>query len=249
MSFASKVVLVTGASSGIGATTAVSFCKEGANVVIVGRNEAKLKDVAKKCAGVGNAPFLVKADVSNDNDARRIISETLKKFGKLDVLVNNAGVAEYGSILDGKVLESFDKIIPINLRAVVHMTMLAAPHLVKTKGNIVNVSSIAGQKHIFVASNVYSVSKAAVDHFTRGSALELASKGVRVNAISPGPVETDMMTSFTTESEKETQGIRTPLGRMSKAEEIADLILYVASDKAKGITGSVFVADNGMMVQ
>ncbi|KAL0867462.1 hypothetical protein ABMA27_008249 [Loxostege sticticalis] len=249
MSFKSKVVVVTGASAGIGAATAVSFAREGAHVAIVGRNEAKLKDVAKQCAAVGAAPLVIKADVANDDDARRIINDTIQKFGKLDVLVNNAGVLEFGTILDGTILEAYDKIMAINLRAVVHVTMLAAPHLVKTKGNIVNVSSVAGQMLSVPTANAYGVSKAGLDHFTRGSALELGASGVRVNTVSPGPVETDMLASFATQAQMQQSGVKTILDRISKTEEIADLILFLASDKARGITGSVYVSDNGAMLK
>ncbi|XP_063833412.1 3-oxoacyl-[acyl-carrier-protein] reductase FabG-like [Ostrinia nubilalis] len=249
MSFKNKVVLVTGASSGIGAATAILFSKEGANVAIVGRNESKLKNVSEQCAAVGHAPLVIKADVADDDDARRIVNDTLQKFGKLDVLVNNAGIVQYGTLLNGKVLESFDKIIAINLRAVVHITMLAAPHLVKTKGNVVNVSSVAGQVHITPPFMAYCTSKAGLDHFTRGCALELSSSGVRVNAISPGPVTTDIVENSGSTAEFEEVGVTTPLGRVSESEEIADLILYVASDKSKGITGSVFVTDNGVMIK
>ncbi|KAL0867465.1 hypothetical protein ABMA27_008252 [Loxostege sticticalis] len=228
MTFKNKVVIVTGASAGI----------------------PKLKDVAKQCAAVGAAPLVIKADVANDADARRIINDAIQKFGKLDVLVNNAGVLEFGTILDGTILESYDKILGINLRAVVHVTMLAAPHLVKTKGNIVNVSSIGGQIQRLASLNAYCVSKAALDHFTRGSALELGASGVRVNAVSPGPVETDMLASLASSVEvQQGQNIQNVLGRVSNSEEIADLILFLASDKAKGITGSVYVSDNGTMLK
>ncbi|XP_028157585.1 uncharacterized protein LOC114350840 [Ostrinia furnacalis] len=244
MSFQNKVVIVTGASAGIGAATAVHFAKEGASVVVVGRNEARLQEVAAKCTAVGSAPLVVKADVSNDDDARRIISETINKFGKLDVLVNNAGVVAYGTLLDGKILESFDKCVAVNLRAMIHMSMLAAPHLVKTKGNIVNISSILGQFHIGAFMNGYAASKAGLSHFTRGGAKELAEHGARMNVVSPGPVDTAMLDDFAATAG--VQEVKTALGRVSQADELADLILYVASDKAKGVTGSVFVADNGI---
>ncbi|XP_063833411.1 3-oxoacyl-[acyl-carrier-protein] reductase FabG-like [Ostrinia nubilalis] len=244
MSFQNKVVIVTGASAGIGAATAVHFAKEGASVVVVGRNEARLQEVAAKCTAVGSAPLVVKADVSNDDDAKRIISETINKFGKLDVLVNNAGVIAYGTLLDGKILESFDKCVAVNLRAMIHTSMLAANHLVKTKGNIVNISSILGQFHVSPFVNGYASSKAGLNHFTRGGAKELAEHGVRMNVVSPGPVDTAMLDDFGASAG--VQEVKTALGRVSQADELADLILYVASDKAKGVTGSVFVADNGI---
>ncbi|KAL0892879.1 hypothetical protein ABMA27_014564 [Loxostege sticticalis] len=247
MSFNNKVVIVTGSSTGIGAVTAVAFAKEGAKVVIVGRNEGKLKDVAKQCSAVGSAPLVIKADVTKDEDAKKIINDTIQKFGQLDVLVNNAGIFEYGDILSGKILETYDRIIAINLRAVIHLTQLAAPHLVKTKGSIVNISSAAAQMYGPPNTVAYNVSKAALDHFTKGSALELAPSGVRVNAVSPGPVETDMMTRHSSEMGVTVQDIEAaaPLKRASQSEEIADLVLFVAGDKAKGITGSVYLADNG----
>ncbi|KAI5633645.1 short chain dehydrogenase domain-containing protein [Phthorimaea operculella] len=194
MSFKNKVVLVTGASSGIGAATAILFAKEGANVSMVGRNKKKLDDVAAKVGAVGKAPLVINADVSKDIDVKRIITETISKFGKLDVLVNNAGFASNGSILNGKILKAYDAIMSVNVRAVINLTTLAAPHLAATKGNIINVSNLSStttpSRPDFTA---YFVSKAALDHFTRGAALELASLGIRVNSVNPGPVKTDFM--------------------------------------------------------
>ncbi|XP_059046911.1 uncharacterized oxidoreductase SSP0419-like [Achroia grisella] len=247
MSFSNKVVIVTGASSGIGAATAVQFAKEGAKVVIVGRNESKLKNVAEQCARSGNKPLVVKADVSNDDEVKRIVTETINEFGQIDVLVNNAGMAFYGNILSGDILQAYDKTLAVNMRAVVLLTSLVAPHLVKTKGNIVNISSIAGKKATMSGFIPYEVSKAALDHFTRGAALELAPSGVRVNTVSPGPVRTDFIDNNTGKSEIswDAMGAIVPLKRVSDPIEIAEIILYLASEKAKGVTGSDFVSDNG----
>ncbi|XP_026753446.3 uncharacterized oxidoreductase SSP0419-like [Galleria mellonella] len=250
MSFANKVVIVTGASSGIGAAAAVLFATEGARVVMVGRNQSKLTKVAEQCARGGQAPLVIRADLANDDDIKRIVDETVNKFGKIDVLVNNAGMAIYGGVLSGNILKAYDETMAVNLRAVVHLTALAAPYLVKTKGNIVNISSIAGKMVLKAEYLPYSVSKAALDHFTRGAALELASSGVRVNGISPGPVKTDFIEN--TGMSEVTWDIMSnafPLKRCSEPEEIAELILYLASDKAKGITGSDFVSDNGGLLQ
>ncbi|XP_053625109.1 3-oxoacyl-[acyl-carrier-protein] reductase FabG-like [Plodia interpunctella] len=247
MSFKNKVVLVTGASSGIGAATAVLFAKEGADVVIVARNETKLKNVAQECAKVGKYPLVIKADVSDDDDDRRIINDTIAKFNKLDVLVNNAGILRFGPILDGQITEQYDEIMKTNVRSVVRLTSLAAPYLVKTKGNIVNVSSVAGYS-ISDKAAAYCTSKAALSHFSRASALELACHGVRVNAVSPGPVNTDIFANSDTIKTFEDFGVKTALNRVSGPEEIADLILFLASDKAKGITGSDYVSDNGYLL-
>ncbi|XP_046978458.1 3-oxoacyl-[acyl-carrier-protein] reductase FabG-like [Vanessa cardui] len=247
MSFKNKVVIVTGASSGIGASTAIMFSKEGARVVMVGRNETKLSAVAAKCS----SPLVIRADVGNDDDARRIINETIDKFGQIDVLVNNAGISvENGGILGNDMMKAFDTILNVNLRAIVHLTVLAAPHLVKTKGNIVNISSIGGITTFSTPGITnYSVSKAALNHFTVCAATELGPHGVRVNTISPGPVRTDILENANNALTWDNFIPLTLLKRVSEPEEIADLILYIASDKAKSITGSNYVSDNGMLIK
>ncbi|KAI5633484.1 enoyl-(Acyl carrier protein) reductase domain-containing protein [Phthorimaea operculella] len=253
MSFKNKVVLVTGAGSGIGAATAVLFAKEGADVAMVDKNEEKLDAVADKVATIGNKPCVIYADVSKDADVQRIVKETIANFGKLDVLINNAGFVNSGTILDGKIVEAYDAIMKVNVRAAIHLTTLAAPHLAATKGNIVNTSSAASMYvPVNSAINAYAISKAALDHFTRGAALELAASGVRVNSVNPGPVDTDLIKNA---------GVATKIGNHSNhaqltafkrtldPEEIADLIVYLASDKARGITGSNFVIDNGLLLK
>ncbi|KAI5651574.1 enoyl-(Acyl carrier protein) reductase domain-containing protein [Phthorimaea operculella] len=250
MSFINKVVLVTGASSGIGAATAVLFAKEGANVSMVGRNQKKLDSVAAKVAAAGKTPFVINADVSKDNDANRIITDTIEKFGKMDVLVNNAGFAKNGAILDGKVLEAYDAVMSVNVRAVINLTTLAVPHLAAKKGNIVNISSAASMTTPTNPNFIsYYVSKAALDHFTRGAALELASSGIRVNSVNPGPVETDFMENANVNIKWDDYKSITPLDRVSSPEEIAELIMYLAGEKARGITGSCFLADNGALLR
>ncbi|KAI5652127.1 enoyl-(Acyl carrier protein) reductase domain-containing protein [Phthorimaea operculella] len=250
MSFNNKVVIVTGASSGIGAATAILFAKKGADVAMVGRNQKKLAAVAAKVAEVGKKPFVINADVSNDDDAKRIITDTVTKFGKLDVLVNNAGLAKVGRIRNGKVLDAYDTTMKVNVRAVISLTSLAAPYLVATKGNIVNVSSVAGMTPPMGPDQLaYSVSKAALDHFTRGAALELAPKGIRVNSVNPGPVKTDFFENMGLPLNFDSFGNLTPLKRVSDPDEIADLIVYLADEKARGITGSIFVHDNGTLLQ
>uniref|UniRef100_A0A2A4ITT1 Uncharacterized protein n=1 Tax=Heliothis virescens TaxID=7102 RepID=A0A2A4ITT1_HELVI len=248
MSFKDKVVIVTGSSSGIGAAIAIKFAEEGAKVAIVGRNQEKLNNVAKKCG----KPLVLVADVSKDEDAKRIVDETVRVFGKLDILINNAGIGQTASIQSENAMAVFDKVMSTNLRSVVYLTHLAAPHLVKTKGNIVNISSIAALQ---VLQNVFSycTSKAGLDHFTRAVALELASSGVRVNTVNPGPVLTDIIENMGATKEQQAAMFKqmengTPLKRISVPEEIGDLVLFLASDKAKAITGSSFVTDNGTLL-
>nr|XP_049694217.1 17-beta-hydroxysteroid dehydrogenase 14 isoform X2 [Helicoverpa armigera] len=249
MSFQNKVVIVTGSSSGIGAAIAVQFAEEGAKVAIVGRNQEKLNNVAKKCG----KPLVLVADVTKEEDIKRIIDETLRVFGKLDILVNNAGIANPAGIQSEDAMAVFDKVMTTNLRSAVYLTHLAAPHLVKTKGNIVNISSVAACRIFSKDMFAYSAAKAGLDHFTRAVALELASSGVRVNTINPGPVLTDVFENMGATREQQAAffkgvGQTMPLKRVSIPEEIGDLVLFLASEKARAITGSNFVSDNGAML-
>ncbi|XP_028026873.1 uncharacterized protein LOC114240505 [Bombyx mandarina] len=248
MSFTNKVALVTGGSSGIGASAAVHFAKEGADVAIVGRNVTKLDNVARECAQVGKKPLIIKADISKDEEANTIVQQTIDAFGKLDVLINNAAMNKSGSLLAGNLLESYDVVTATNLRAVILITSLAAPHLIETKGNIINVSSISGTMVPLPGLLAYGMGKASLNHFTRGIALELAPHGVRANLISPGPVLTDILENFDTQFTWDSFKAATALNRLGEPSEIAELMLFLASDKARSITGSNYVSDNGMLL-
>ncbi|XP_022118978.2 3-oxoacyl-[acyl-carrier-protein] reductase FabG-like [Pieris rapae] len=250
MSFEGKVVLITGASSGIGAATAVEFAKNGASVAIVGRNVEKLNKAAENCSKYSK-PLVIKADIGDDEECKKIVESVIKAFGKLDVLVNNAGMMRNAPISDGNFLEMYDETMKVNVRAHLNVTSLAVPYLIKTKGNIINISSVAGS----LAPNIkgatpYCVSKAALNHFTRCAAIELAGEGVRVNTVSPGPVITDFMDNAGMKDIKiDNFGDSMPLKRVSQSVEIADMILFLASDKAVGVTGAEFVVDNGYLIK
>ncbi|XP_045503298.1 glucose 1-dehydrogenase 2-like [Colias croceus] len=249
MSFKSKVVVVTGSSGGIGAAIAIAFAKEGADVVVIGRNDEKLKSVKKQCESYGRTPLVLKADVSKDEDAKKIIADTIKKFGKLDILVNNAGILRMSSFVEGTFMSSYEEVHNTNLRAAALLLQLATPHLIASKGNVINISSVAGRQLVNYQGTAYGMSKAAMDMLTSGAALELGKYGVRVNTVSPGPVKTDIITNSVKEGEvAEEITVKTVLNRWSEPEEIADLVLFIASDKAKGITGSNFTSDNGYLV-
>ncbi|XP_014101276.1 3-oxoacyl-[acyl-carrier-protein] reductase FabG [Bactrocera oleae] len=248
MSLAGKVVIVTGASSGIGAVTAEAFAKQGSKVVITGRNVANLNATEKACKAANSKVelLLITADVTTD--AEKIIKTTIDKFGQLDVLVNNAGFGEKGSILDIDV-DQFDRILNTNLRAVFLLTKYAAPHLIKTQGNIVNVSSVAGLRS-FPGVSVYCTSKAALDQFTRCIALDLAPKNVRVNAVNPGVIVTEFHKRLGLSEEEDAKFLEHSktthaLGRVGEPKEVADGIIFLASDSSSFITGATLPIDGG----
>lgn len=243
-----KVIIVTGASSGIGRATALLFANKGATVIAVGRNEKELASLNKEVRSKNGSIKVHLADVTEMSQLERIVSETVHSHSKVDVLVNSAGVIKGGSI-ENTTIDDWDKMFQLNLRSIFALTQKCLPFLIETKGNIVNVSSVAGSRS-FPNILAYCVSKSALDQLTRCSALELASKGVRVNAVNPGVVVTnihkrggmdaDAYESFL-EHSKETH----PIGRVGNPEEIAELIYYLASDKASWITGATYQIDGG----
>lgn len=251
MNFDGKVVLVTGASSGIGADAARQFAKLGANVAIVGRNEERLNEVAEQIKQSGAAASLsIVADVTKDSE--RIVNETIKHFGKLNVLVNNAGIAGQDSV-DVANLSEFDRILDTNVRSVITLTKLCVPHLEKTKGNVVNVSSVAGLKPIPSVMS-YCMSKAALDQFTKCSALDLAPKGIRVNSVNPAMIRTPIFEKFGATSEQIQQALdgaksRYPLGRVGEVSDTSASIAFLADEKsASFLTGILLPVDGGAMV-
>lgn len=248
--FANKVVLITGSSSGIGAGCAEYLAAKGANLALVGRNKVNLEKVAEKCIPTHGAsnPLQIIADISIEADAVRVIEETIKKFNKLDVLVNNAGILERGTI-ETQTLEQYDRVMNVNCRAIFHLTQLAVPHLIETKGNVVNVSSVNGMRS-FPGILAYNMSKAALDQFTQCVALELAPKGIRVNSVNPGVIITnihrrggmdDEAYSKFLEHSKTTHA----LGRAGNIEEVAATVAFLASDLASNITAAILPVDGG----
>ncbi|XP_076685748.1 3-oxoacyl-[acyl-carrier-protein] reductase FabG-like [Andrena cerasifolii] len=246
MAFAGKVVLITGAGSGIGAATAINFSRLGATLSLTGRNVKNLNAVVENCKPVQT--FVVPGDVTIEADVKNVIESTVKHYGRLDVLVNNAGIIEYGTI-ENTSLEQYDRILNVNVRSVYNLTMLAVPHIVKTKGNIVNVSSVYGLR-AFPGVLPYAMSKSAINQFTRCIALELAGKQVRINAVNPGVIITDLFkTGGMTDEEvkaffencKQTHA----LGRPGDVTEVAKTIAFLASDGASFITGVTLSVDGG----
>lgn len=249
MDFSDKVVLITGASSGIGAAAAVYLAKLGGQLVLVGRNVEKLQETAAKIQAVkGKTPLALQADMTNDQDVKRVVDDTIKKYGKINVLINNAGVLETGTI-ENTSMEQYDRVMNTNVRGVYQLTMLAVPYLKATKGNIVNVSSVNGIRS-FPGVLSYNISKAAIDQFTRCVALELALKGVRCNSVNPGVIVTDIHKRGGMNDEtyaKFLEHCRTThaLGRVGQVEEVAYAIAFLASDHASFTTGVNLPVDGG----
>ena len=242
-----KKVIVTGASSGIGRATAERFLKEGASVALVGRRETELREVASHHTNAGT-PFVIVADLSDEKQTESCMAQAVEMMGGLDVLVNAAGILKAGRIEDTS-LELWDEMMNINLRSVFHFMKLAVPHLERSRGNIVNVSSVTGPRS-FPGVLAYCVSKAAVDQLTRCAALELAAKGIRVNEVNPGVVVTELHRAGGMNDEAyaaflEHSKTTHPLGRVGKPEEVSDLIYFLASDRAGWITGATVSIDGG----
>lgn len=243
-----KVCLVTGASSGIGRATALLFAEKGAKVVAVGRNDKELSAVREEAQNFPGEMKIQLADVLESSQVEKTVRNAIESFGQIDVLVNAAGIIMNGSI-ETTTMDDWDKMMNINLRSVFNLTQKCVPFLEKTKGNIVNVSSVAGPRS-FPNLLAYSVSKAAVDQFTRCAALDLAPKQIRVNAVNPGVVVTNLhkrggMADENYQDFLENSKKTHPIGRVGEAWEVAELICYLASEKALWITGATYQIDGG----
>lgn len=237
--------------AGIGAAAARHLAKLGAKVAIVGRNENRLDQVLELIKSDESPdPLAIKADVTTD--AKRIIEKTIDHFGKLDVLVNNVGFGGKTSI-ENVNMDDYDQIMNVNVRSVVELTKCAIEHLAKTKGVIVNVSSISGLRP-GKYYHVYSMSKAALNQFTKCCALELASKGIRVNAVNPGVVRTPYWENNGIFSGRETEQFFNiikdayPLGRAGETRDISAAIEYLASDQSAFVTGLLLTVDGGALL-
>ncbi|XP_068624506.1 3-oxoacyl-[acyl-carrier-protein] reductase FabG-like [Battus philenor] len=252
MDFDNKVVLITGAASGIGAATAKAFAKLSAKLCLIDINEEELDNVV---GAINRNDYVMKfaADLTIDDNIRHAVDSTIERFGRLDVLVNCAGIFIPTSFEDTDLMTRFDKIFSINLRAIVALVHQATPALIKTKGSIVNISSVLSsiaQKNYLA----YSVCKSGLAHFTKCAAIELLDKGVRVNCISPGTVDTNIYQNSEMSDDEvktHTQKLIKHIGmeRMIKPEEVAELIIYLSSDKAACITGSDYVIDGGLLLR
>ncbi|MFN2531737.1 MAG: glucose 1-dehydrogenase [Pyrinomonadaceae bacterium] len=246
--FAGKIAIVTGATSGIGRACARTFAAGGAAVACVGRNSQALNQVVNELTPSETKAIAIQAELTEPDAAERIVAKTIAHLGSIDILVNAAGHISNGTI-ENTTAKAWDDMLNVNLTAVFQLMQQALPSIIERRGNIVNVSSVTGLRS-FPGVLAYCVSKAAVDQLTRCAALELAAKGVRVNAVNPGVVVTEIhkrggmdesdYAAFL-ERSKETH----PLGRVGKPEEIASLVAFLASEEASWITGATYSIDGG----
>jgi NAD(P)-dependent dehydrogenase (short-subunit alcohol dehydrogenase family) len=241
-----KVVLITGALTGIGRATAVAFAREGVKLVVSGRHDDRGQELAAELRGLGAEAEFVKADVRHEEEVKNLVEITVKRFGRLDIAVNNAGTEGKPGPIVEQTTESYAATFDTNVLGV----LLSLKHEMRVmqaqiNGSIINVSSTLGHRSVPGAS-LYAASKHAVEGLTQTAALEGASFGVRVNSVSPGPTDTGMLTRFTGTPEKKAGLISgVPLNRMGTPEELAEAILFIASPKAAFITGTSLLVDGG----
>ena len=242
-----KIVLVTGASRGIGKETAKVFAENGYDVAInYVSDKTDVEGIKKEFEDMGVKCLMVKADVSNEEDVNNMVESVISEFGKIDVLVNNAGITK-DTLLMRMSKEDFDKVIDINLKGTFLVTKAVSKYMMKKRcGSIINLSSVVGVAGNSGQSN-YSASKAGIIGFTKSIAKELASRNIRVNAVAPGFIETDM-TNVLKDEVKESIGNQIPLKRMGTAREVAEVIYFLGTEKSSYITGQVINIDGGMVM-
>ena len=246
MRLTNKTAIITGGGSGIGQACAWAFYQEGANVVLFGRREDKLKETAQE---LGSRAMTVSGDMTRSEDLDRLVQETLSKFHRIDILVNNAGLFK-GAPLHEISDNQYDEMMNINMKAVFQLTRRVLPVMMEQKsGNIIHISSILGIIAVPQVA-VYNISKGALNQFSRSIAVEYGSYGIRSNSICPGLIETDMTADLMKDEalmQEWSKGY--PIGRFGKPEDVASACLFLASDESSFITGTVLPVDGGFTAQ
>jgi 3-oxoacyl-[acyl-carrier protein] reductase len=246
MKLKGKVALITGGSRGIGAEIAKEFSKEGAFVVInYVLNEKAANEIIEEIKILGGYAIGIKSDVSDFNKAKELVQSTIQKFGKLDILVNNAGISKVGLFIDMNE-NDWDEIINTNLKSVFNLSKYAVKHMISNRsGSIINISSMWGEVGAS-CEVVYSTSKGGMNAFTKALGKELAANNIRVNAIAPGVIETDM-NNWMDENEKIGLSNEIPMMRFGTVKEVAKLAVFLASEDSSYMTAQVINVDGGML--
>lgn len=243
-----KVAIVTGSGQGIGKAIALALAKEGATIVLSDITD-RIHDVAKEVEALDSQAIAVKADISNTEQVEKMAKLALETFGRIDILVNNSGIYPFKSLADMSEQE-WDRVLNVNLKGTFNCTKAVLPTMIKQKyGKIVNIASIAGTTVGYVGLTHYCASKAGIMGFTKAAALELAQFGINVNAIAPGPVETPGMEAALNGGTLEPIIQTIPIKRIGRPIDIANLVVFLASDESSNITGQCIVSDGGYTIQ
>jgi 3-oxoacyl-[acyl-carrier protein] reductase len=252
VSLSNRVAIVTGASGGIGEATASLFAQEGASVVLVARNEQNLKKVASGLEKDGRKVAAVTGDITDENQIQNVVEQTVRQFGRIDILVNNAAMTNDPTPFHTMTDKVINDLVDTNLIGTFRMTRAVLPTMMEQKrGSIVNIASVAGMKAIEkVPLAVYDSTKAGVIMFTKSIALEYGPYNIRVNCICPGTVRGPFLQPYL-EDEKAKQVLNSlqPLGRIGEPEDVARAILYLSSDSSSWVTGAILVVDGGVMTK
>jgi NAD(P)-dependent dehydrogenase (short-subunit alcohol dehydrogenase family) len=247
MKLSGKVAIITGGSRGIGKATAILLAQNGAHVVITSKNKINLENAAKEMKNT----IAIAGDIRNKKDVESVIKNTIENFGKIDILINNAGIFPKVKPLHEISEEEWNEVIDVNLTGQFRFTKAVIPHLMKTSGCIVNVSSDAGLKSFEnFEADAYTASKGALVLLTKAWAIEYAKYKIRVNCVCPGIVETDMTQSFLgNEIDRSMAIAEHPIGRIGVPEDVAKAILYLISEDSSWITGAILPVDGGAIIK
>lgn len=245
MNFNGKVAIVTGASKGIGKAIALKFADCGASIVLnYSKDDKAAQSALEEVQSRGVHAILVKGDISNINECKVIIDKTIETYGKIDFLINNAAISKLGLFIDADD-EEINNILDINIKGALNLSKIAMEYLTNSKGVIVNISSIWGT--VGASCEVlYSTTKGAINLFTKALAKEMALSGVRINAVSPGVIDTDMNKWMSQQDRIELEG-EIPLNRFGKTEEVANVVLFLCSEESSYMTGQILTVDGGML--